>query len=157
MQLIASVDASAPARSRGDARRLQQVLWNLRAQRHQVHAEAAAASRSTSHHVQGDLQITVTDNGQGISPTFLPHVFERFRQQDASSTRATSGLGLGLSIAKQLVELHGGTITASSPGDGQGSTFVVTVPALVPAQSSIPADGQGLDAAGEDDAIRISV
>ena len=80
--------------------------------------------------VNGDLQIRVQDNGQGISPSFLPHVFERFRQQDASSTRAAFGLGLGLSIAKQIVELHGGTISALSPGDGQGATFIVRVPVI---------------------------
>ena len=73
--------------------------------------------------------MTVQDNGRGISPSFLPHVFERFRQQDASSTRATFGLGLGLAIAKDLVELHGGTITALSGGDGQGATFVIRLPA----------------------------
>ena len=155
VQVIASVGASVQE-ARGDSRRLQQVLWNL------VHNAIKFTPKQGRveihiHRVQGDLQITVTDNGQGISPMFLPHVFERFRQQDASSTRATSGLGLGLSIARQIVELHGGTITASSLGDGQGSTFVVTVPALAPAQSSLPADGQGVDAAGEDDAIRISV
>jgi len=155
VQVIASVGASVQE-ARGDSRRLQQVLWNL------VHNAIKFTPKQGRveihvHRVQDDLQMTVTDNGQGISPMFLPHVFERFRQQDASSTRATSGLGLGLSIARQIVELHGGTITASSLGDGQGSTFVVTVPALVPAQSSLPADGQGLDAAGEDDAIQISM
>jgi signal transduction histidine kinase len=70
----------------------------------------------------------VTDTGRGIAPAFLPHVFERFRQEDASSTRETFGLGLGLAIAKQLVELHHGTITASSDGDNRGSTFVVALP-----------------------------
>jgi signal transduction histidine kinase len=72
----------------------------------------------------------VKDNGQGITPTFLPHVFERFRQQDASSTRAASGLGLGLSIAKHLVELHGGTIAADSAGDGRGATFTISLPSV---------------------------
>jgi signal transduction histidine kinase len=150
VQVIASVGASV-GQARGDSRRLQQVLWNL------VHNAIKFTPKQGRveihvHHVRGDLQITVADNGQGISRMFLPHVFERFRQQDASSTRATSGLGLGLSIAKQIVELHGGTITASSLGEGLGSTFVVTVPAV------LPADGQDLDTAGEDDdAMRISV
>ena len=80
--------------------------------------------------VDGQIQIAVVDNGQGIAPSFLPHVFERFRQQDASSTRATFGLGLGLSIAKQLVELHGGTISAHSEGEGRGASFTVRLPAV---------------------------
>jgi signal transduction histidine kinase len=75
----------------------------------------------------------VADNGRGISPQFLPYVFDRFRQQDASTTREAFGLGLGLSIAKHLVELHGGTIEAFSAGAGQGATFVVMLPASLPA------------------------
>jgi signal transduction histidine kinase len=150
VQVIASVEAVPQAR--GDSRRLQQVLWNL------VHNAIKFTPKQGRveihvHHVAGDLQITVTDNGQGISPLFLPHVFERFRQQDASSTRATSGLGLGLSIAKQIVELHGGTITASSPGDGLGSTFVVVVPAVVPAA---PSSAGGLSGAGSGDEMTVS-
>jgi PAS domain S-box-containing protein len=111
-----------------DLRRLQQVLWNLV---HNGIKFTPAGGRVYVHvqRVEHALQISVEDTGQGISPTFLPHVFERFRQQDASSTRAAPGLGLGLSIAKQLVELHGGTITATSAGDGQGATFTVRVPA----------------------------
>jgi PAS domain S-box-containing protein len=139
VMVIASVDASV-TQARGDSRRLQQVLWNL------VHNAIKFTPKHGRveihvHHDESDLKVTVADSGQGISPAFLPHVFERFRQQDASSTRPTSGLGLGLSIAKQIVELHGGTITASSPGDGLGSTFVVVVPAMV---------RSGLDAAGAD-------
>jgi signal transduction histidine kinase len=78
--------------------------------------------------IDRDLQMTVQDNGQGITPSFLPHVFEKFRQQDSSTTRPTFGLGLGLSIAKQIVELHGGTIRALSQGDGLGATFIVRIP-----------------------------
>jgi signal transduction histidine kinase len=74
------------------------------------------------------LELTVKDNGRGITPDFLPHVFERFRQQDSTRTRASFGLGLGLSIAKHLVELHGGTISAYSPGERAGATFVVRMP-----------------------------
>jgi signal transduction histidine kinase len=113
----------------GDSRRLQQVLWNL------VHnAIKFTPSKGRVEigvgRVEGEMQITVTDDGQGISPSFLPHVFERFRQQDASSTRETFGLGLGLSIAKQLVELHGGTVSAHSDGVGRGASFVVRLPAV---------------------------
>jgi hypothetical protein len=82
-----------------------------------------------------ELELTVKDNGRGISLDFLPHVFERFRQQDASPTRSAFGLGLGLSIAKHLVELHGGTITAHSGGERTGSTFVVRMP--VPARHGL--------------------
>jgi signal transduction histidine kinase len=113
----------------GDSRRLQQVLWNL------IHnaikfTPAQGRVEVGVSRVDGQIQIAVVDNGQGIAPSFLPHVFERFRQQDASSTRATFGLGLGLSIAKQLVELHGGTISAHSEGEGRGASFTVRLPAV---------------------------
>lgn len=75
-------------------------------------------------------RLTVTDTGQGISPDFLPHIFESFRQEDISITRKHGGLGLGLSIVRYLVEAHGGTITADSPGEGQGATFCVQFPLL---------------------------
>jgi PAS domain S-box-containing protein len=126
--LRSSIDPTA-GEMVADARRLQQVLWNL------VHnaikfTPARGRVEVDVRRVETDLQITVGDNGRGISPAFLPHVFERFRQEDASSTRETFGLGLGLSIAKQLVELHGGTIAAHSDGDGKGATFVVRLPAV---------------------------
>lgn len=126
VQLV-SMCEEVPVGMMGDARRLQQVLWNL------VHnaikftpprGRVEVRARQTG----GDLLISVNDNGQGISAAFLPHVFERFRQEDASTTRATFGLGLGLSIAKQFVELHGGTIIARSAGEGCGSTFIVQIP-----------------------------
>jgi PAS domain S-box-containing protein len=115
---------------RGDANRLQQVMWNLisnaikftpRGGRVQV-----ALERINSH-----VEISVSDTGQGISPEFLPFVFERFRQADASSTRRHGGLGLGLAIVKQLIELHGGSVHAKSPGESQGSTFIVILPLSV--------------------------
>ena len=113
----------------GDAARLQQVVWNLltnavkftpKGGRVQVRLE-----RVNSH-----VEITVTDTGQGIEPEFLPHIFDRFRQADQTSTRNYGGLGLGLSIVYQLVELHGGTIQANSAGVGQGATFVVQLPIM---------------------------
>jgi PAS domain S-box-containing protein len=124
----------------GDSRRLQQVLWNL------IHnaikfTPAQGRVEINVRRVEGDIEIAVSDNGRGISPSFLPHVFERFRQQDASSTRATFGLGLGLSIAKQLVELHGGTISAHSDGEGLGATFVVRLPAAPRTPATAPVTG----------------
>ena len=76
----------------------------------------------------GQVEIVVSDNGQGVHPDLLPHLFDRFRQGDAKTTRAHGGLGLGLAIVKQLVEMHGGSVTASSAGEGRGATFVVTLP-----------------------------
>ena len=78
------------------------------------------------------VELTVSDTGQGISPEFLPHVFERFRQGDSTTTRPIGGLGLGLAIVRHLAELHGGTVVASSAGEGMGATFTLSLPALVP-------------------------
>jgi signal transduction histidine kinase/ActR/RegA family two-component response regulator len=115
---------------KGDPNRLQQVVWNLlsnavkftpKGGRVQVFLE-----RVNSH-----LEISIADTGQGIRPEFLPHVFDRFRQADSSTTRHNGGLGLGLSIAKQLIELHGGLIRAKSSGEGQGATFLVLMPLML--------------------------
>jgi PAS domain S-box-containing protein len=126
VQLIASVESSITPLL-ADARRLQQVLWNLV---HNAIKFTPAGGRVEIHvrSVEGRLEIVVQDTGQGIARDFLPHVFERFRQEDASHAREKFGLGLGLSIAKHLVELHGGTIKAFSHGAGQGSRFEVEVP-----------------------------
>src|SRR5262249_59125394 len=78
--------------------------------------------------VDPHIRITVSDTGKGISPDFLPYVFDRFRQSDTSSARRHGGLGLGLALVKYLVELHGGTVDAASAGEGQGATFKVTLP-----------------------------
>jgi PAS domain S-box-containing protein len=113
----------------GDPDRLQQIIWNLltnaikftpKGGRIEVRLERVA-----SH-----VEITTSDTGQGIDAELLPHVFERFRQSDSSSTRRQGGLGLGLSIVRQLVELHGGTVTATSPGAGAGTTFKVVLPLM---------------------------
>jgi signal transduction histidine kinase len=79
---------------------------------------------------ESEVQITVSDTGQGISPEFLPHVFERFSQADTSPTRTHGGLGLGLAIARHLAELHGGGIGAESPGEGQGARFTIRLPSV---------------------------
>jgi PAS domain S-box-containing protein len=110
-----------------DPRRLQQILWNLvhnavkfTAKGGQVQVEVACGEEF--------VEILVRDSGQGISPDFLPHVFDRFRQGDQSTTKGTSGLGIGLSIAKHLAELQGGSIAAASDGTGHGAIFVVQLP-----------------------------
>jgi signal transduction histidine kinase/ActR/RegA family two-component response regulator len=115
----------------GDPGRLQQVLWNLLTNAIKftpsdglVTVFAREVMRAGAPHVE----ISVSDSGQGIDPKFLPFVFDRFRQADASTTRRHGGLGLGLSIVKSLVEMHQGTVEAQSPGEGQGSTFIVCLP-----------------------------
>ena len=114
----------------GDPDRLQQVMWNLlsnavkftpRGGRVQVRLQ-----RVNSH-----IEISVSDTGVGIRADFLPHLFERFRQADSTTTRAHGGLGLGLAIARQIVELHGGTIHALSGGEGKGATFRVELPVMI--------------------------
>jgi len=118
----------------GDAQRLQQVLSNLLTNAVKftpaggtvkLHLSAVAVANSPSPNY---VQITVSDTGKGISAEFLPYVFDRFRQADGSITRADSGLGLGLAIVRHLVELHGGTVRAESPGEGLGATFTVMLP-----------------------------
>jgi signal transduction histidine kinase len=110
-----------------DGRRFQQILWNLL---HNAVKFTSGGGRVTVATTSDDacMRIVVEDTGQGISPEFLPHVFERFRQADPSATRGAWGLGIGLSIAKHLVELHGGNIIAASEGLGMGSVFVVRLP-----------------------------
>jgi NO-binding membrane sensor protein with MHYT domain/CheY-like chemotaxis protein/two-component sensor histidine kinase len=116
-----------PLEVRADPGRLQQVLWNLLA--NAVKFTPSGGSVQVLLGRDGnDAVIRVIDSGIGIEPDFLPHVFDRFRQQDASITRQHGGLGLGLSIAKQLVELHGGTIAVDSAGAHTGATFTVRLP-----------------------------
>jgi len=111
----------------GDPTRLQQVVWNLLNNAIKFTPNNGKII-VTLERVNSHLEISVTDTGEGITPEFLPYVFDRFRQQDASTVRRHDGLGLGLSIVKQLVELHGGSVRAKSPGVGQGATFVVALP-----------------------------
>ena len=114
----------------GDAGRLQQVVWNLLSNAIKFTPKGGRIQVLVAR-VNSHIELSVTDTGQGISAEFLPHVFERFRQADASTTRAHGGLGLGLAIVKHLVELHGGTIDAKSAGEGQGSAFTVSLPIAV--------------------------
>lgn len=111
----------------GDPNRLQQVVWNLLANAIKFTPKGGRVTVLVER-VGSQIEISVSDTGQGISPQFLPHVFERFRQADGATTRSHGGLGLGLAIVKHLVELHGGTIGATSAGEGQGSTFTVSLP-----------------------------
>jgi signal transduction histidine kinase/CheY-like chemotaxis protein len=114
---------------KGDPNRLQQVVWNLLSNAIKFtprHGRVQVALERVNSHVE----IGVTDTGEGIEPDFLPHVFDRFQQADGSTTRRHGGLGLGLSIVRQLVELHGGSVRAKSPGPGLGATFVVALPVL---------------------------
>ena len=119
----------------GDPLRLQQVLWNLL-------ANAVKFTQAGGVHVlvdeEGDsARVDVLDTGIGIAPEFLPHVFDRFAQADASPTRAYSGLGLGLAIVRHIVEAHGGSVTAASEGVGQGSVFTVRLPRLLTESMSL--------------------
>ncbi len=111
----------------GDPARLQQVVWNLLSNAIKFtprHGKVQIALRK----IDSRIEIAVSDSGQGIRPEFLPFVFDRFRQADASTTRRHGGLGLGLSIVKSLVEMHGGTVEVRSLGEGLGSTFTVRLP-----------------------------
>ena len=111
----------------GDADRLQQVVWNLLS--NAVKFTPAGGRIEVRLDRLGDkLRLRVTDTGRGISPNFLPFVFDRFRQADSSSTRTHGGLGIGLTIVRHIIELHGGSVHAESPGEGQGATFIVTLP-----------------------------
>jgi PAS domain S-box-containing protein len=111
----------------GDAARLQQVVWNLLSNAVKFTSKGGRIQVRLER-VDSSIELVVTDTGQGIDEAFLPHVFDRFRQADGTTTRAHGGLGLGLSIVRQLVELHGGTIRALSQGVGLGATFVVRLP-----------------------------
>jgi len=115
---------------RGDPNRLQQVVWNLLSNAVKFTAKGDRIDVSVER-TDSKVEIIVADSGQGIAAEFLPHVFDRFRQADSSLTRQHGGLGLGLSIVKQLVELHGGTVRAKSPGLAQGATFIVSLPLAV--------------------------
>lgn len=126
LHLEVTLDPSA-RHTVGDANRLQQIVWNLL-------ANAIKFTPSGGHievkveRAASNLQLSVSDTGQGIGASFLPFIFDRFRQADGTTTRQHGGLGLGLAIVRQLVELHGGTIKADSAGEGKGSTFIVKLP-----------------------------
>lgn len=112
---------------RGDADRLEQVVWNLLGNAVKF-THKGGEVRVHLRRIESDLELTVEDTGEGIEPAFLPHVFEAFRQSDGSTSRAHGGLGVGLSIAKHIVELHGGSVSAESAGKSHGASFRVRLP-----------------------------
>ena len=148
IQLEVTLDPSARYVS-GDSGRLQQITWNLLSNAIKFTPSGGRVSVRLERD-GSNAQIRVSDTGQGISPQFIPFIFERFRQADGSSTRRHGGLGLGLAIVRHLVELHGGTVQAASPGEGLGSTFTIKLP-LAPSHertksrrgdtASLPANG----------------
>ncbi len=119
---------------RGDPARLQQIVWNLLANAIKF-TPAGGRVEVRLRRLPDLVRLEVRDDGVGIDPEFLPHVFERFRQADSSPTRAHGGLGIGLAIVRNLVEAHGGSVSASSPGRNQGATFVVDLPTPLDAPS----------------------
>ena len=126
----------------GDPARLQQVVWNLLSNAVKFTSKAGRIQvlleRASSH-----VALSVSDNGQGIAPEFLPYVFDRFRQADQTTTRAFGGLGLGLSIVKHLVELHGGMVRVTSEGKGKGASFIVELPLRLQRDSETDASASG--------------
>jgi signal transduction histidine kinase/ActR/RegA family two-component response regulator len=129
VRLQTVVDPRAGAVS-GDPQRLQQVFWNLLSNAIKFTPRGGRVQVDLRR-VDSHVEVAVSDTGQGIKPEFLPYVFDRFRQADSSSTRAHGGLGIGLAIVRQVVELHGGRVRVDSAGDGQGSVFTVELPAAV--------------------------
>ncbi len=148
----------------GDPARLQQVVWNLITNATKF-TPRGGRIRVTLLREPSHLVLIVDDDGQGIEPSFLPFVFDRFKQADASTTRAHGGLGLGLAIAKNLVEMHGGTISVDSEGVGKGATFTVRLPiaavrreasgASPPPRARTPAVEMAFDAPAELRGIRV--
>jgi PAS domain S-box-containing protein len=112
----------------GDASRLQQVIWNLLSNSVKFTPSGGTISIRVDQPQRDGVRVSVTDNGQGIARKLLPVIFERFRQGDSSTTRAYGGLGLGLAIVKHIVELHGGSVSAASGGEGRGATFTIALP-----------------------------
>ena len=113
----------------GDVIRLQQVVWNLVSNAVKFTPSGGKIQIQVTQ-VENDVQLQVRDSGKGIHPNFLPHVFDYFRQEDGSTTRQFGGLGLGLAIVRQIVELHGGMVAVDSPGEGLGATFTIKFPSL---------------------------
>jgi len=129
IRLQTVIDTETAAIS-GDAERLQQIVWNLLSNAVKFTPKGGRVT-VVLERVNSHVEIAVSDTGQGIDPEFLPHVFERFRQDDVTSTRRYAGLGLGLAIVRHIVEAHGGTVHADSPGRGEGAVFTVKLPLIL--------------------------
>ena len=136
--VVVRADFNSQATVRGDAARLRQVVWNLISNAVKFTPDGGIVEVKIERR-ERSVEIVVADSGQGISPEFLPFVFERFRQADGTTTRKYGGLGLGLSIVRYFVEMHGGSIRAASDGAGCGTTFTVVLPA---AEHETPAEAQ---------------
>jgi PAS domain S-box-containing protein len=139
VDVVPVLDKTAPP-VLGDPARLQQVVWNLLSNAVKFASKGGRVD-VLLRRVASSLEIVVADTGKGIAPSFLPNVFDAFRQEDASSSRARGGLGLGLAITRQLVELHGGRVTAHSDGEGRGAMFTVSLPISAVTPSREPAKG----------------
>jgi len=132
LQLVLDTETGVIA---GDPERLQQVVWNLASNAIKFTPKGGRI-QITLERVNSHVEIAVTDTGQGIRAEFLPHLFERFQQAESGTTRGVGGLGLGLAIVRHIVELHGGTAHAESPGEGQGATFTVKLPRMIFARTA---------------------
>jgi CheY-like chemotaxis protein len=129
IELNCQLDA-ADAVVQGDPDRLQQVFWNLMS--NALKFTPTKGTITVRLQAEGNsVRLAVADTGEGIEPEFLPHVFDRFRQADSTSSRKHGGLGIGLTIVKHIISLHRGTVRADSPGKGQGATFTTTLPLSV--------------------------
>ncbi len=128
IEILTILDESTSLVS-GDSDRVQQILWNLLSNAIKYTPKNGRVEVRLEY-VSSNAKITVSDTGQGIHPDFLPYVFDRFRQEERATIRHYGGLGLGLAIVRQLVEMHGGTVVANSPGEGQGATFTVQLPLM---------------------------
>jgi signal transduction histidine kinase len=143
-QLTVTTDIADVPETCGDRDRLQQIVWNLLSNAIKFTPRDGRVDVRVDT-LGTDVRIVVADNGQGIEPAFLPHIFDRFSQADSSMTRAHGGLGLGMSIVRHLVELHGGTVQAESEGENRGATLTVTLPIRVyrePAERPLPTPRQ---------------
>ncbi|MEO6434287.1 MAG: ATP-binding protein [Tepidisphaeraceae bacterium] len=145
----------AAGRASCDATRIQQIVWNLLSNAIKF-AHKGGTVCVTLDRERSSSRISVSDNGQGISPELLPYVFDRFRQADSSTRRHFGGLGLGLSIVKHLAEMHGGTVEAQSAGEGQGATFIVLLPIRAALVDATDMDDPSAEANGAGPALSAS-
>ncbi len=145
INIVEATDPLAPP-VHGDATRLRQVFWNLlsNAIKFTPRNGRIEVRQHQTGRADGEAEVVVRDNGQGIAEDFVPYIFDRFRQSDASASRRHGGLGLGLSIVKQLVELHGGTVSVASDGLGKGATFTVKLPVGEGASMAKPGRAEGV-------------